>query len=273
MKKLALLFLSLLFLIAVAKKVSALPDNRGTEKAKEKSPAIDQDGEIKAPPEFVAQLPEEKLTRVFFIRFAPGKEPKCNDNGICEKGENWKNCPNDCPKNDEETKTACYDFLAGSKPRWNWIEDYYYGESDLGPISFRATEAWEEPVSKEIFGSGIFGNYQWGVYDYNNALSYGDYDDAGFCPTEEPCVLAVTAIWFRGKNIYEYDILFDTDFFPGDFDLETVVLHEFGHAAGLGDLYDGACIDNVMYGYLGEGEEKTDLREGDIKGIQKLYNY
>lgn len=73
---------------------------------------------------------------------------------------------------------------------------------------------WETASVKDIFEDGIFGNYSWGVYDYTNSINYGDYDDTGMCPTAEPCVLGVTAIWYQGKNIYEYDIVFDTDFFP-----------------------------------------------------------
>lgn len=57
----------------------------------------------------------------------------------------------------------------------------------------------------------------------------------------------------------------------GSFDLDTVVLHELGHAAGLDDLYNTACLNNVMYGYVAEGEVKTVLANGDMAGIQKLY--
>ena len=67
--------------------------------------------------------------------------------------------------------------------------------------------------------------------------------------------------------------MFDTDYFPGtgDFDLDTVVLHEFGHAAGLGDLYNIDCAEEVIYGIY--TDTKTDLGSGDILGIQKLYGY
>ncbi len=63
--------------------------------------------------------------------------------------------------------------------------------------------------------------------------------------------------------------MFDTDYFPGSIDLDTVVLHEFGHGAGLADLYESVCRDEVMYGYY-KGE-KTELQEGDIAGIKILY--
>ena len=66
--------------------------------------------------------------------------------------------------------------------------------------------------------------------------------------------------------------MFDSDFFPGgNFDLDTVALHEFGHAAGLDDLYTSECVDAVMYGYLAPGETRPALGPGDIAGIQVLY--
>ena len=144
------------------------------------------------------------------------------------------------------------------------MENYYYADG-LGTVSAWATQEWDSLTSATIFGSGIGGTYAWGVYDRKNSISFGDYSN--------PDVIAVTAIWFLGKNIYEYDIMFDDDYFPngqeGAYDLETVTLHEFGHAAGLGDLYDSACNQNVMYGYyMGE---KTDFGSGDVAGIQILY--
>lgn len=257
----------------------ALPEVPGIEKAKEKSPAIDEvTRDVVAPPPSVTpfpQLSESELTKIVFIRYAPGKEPVCDNDGICEPRENWKNCSNDCAKGGEEEpppETTCYGFLAGSKPKWNWVEDFVYSDENLAAPSFNAVITWEAPVSGDIFGAGSYDTgYDWGVYDYTNSVNYGDYDDTGMCPTAEPCVIGVTAIWFRAKNIYEYDIMFDTDFFPGNFDLPTVTLHEFGHAAGLDDLYDVACVDNAMYGYLSEGEVKTTLSSGDVTGIQTLY--
>lgn len=209
---------------------------------------------------------EKDLQKVIFIRYAPGKGPTCDNDGLCEPKENWKNCPNDCPKEGEPTptpeETVCYGFLSGAKPKWNWVEGYAYSAADLGQSSALATTIWGEATSATIFGAGVPETYPWGVYDYQNAISYGDYSD--------PNVIAVTAIWFRAKNIYEYDIMFDTNYFSeSNVDLDTVVLHEFGHGAGLNDLYNSVCSDEVMYGYY--TGVKTALSDGDITGIQTLY--
>lgn len=216
----------------------------------------------KGAPEFVPQLTEDQLTKVVFIRYAPEfqKDKLCDNDGVCDADERgW--C-DDCKGGEEppEEPSGCYAFLAGAKPRWNWVEDYYYSNS-LGTVSDWATGAWHGATSATIFGNGIHESYEWGVYDYSNAISYGDYPETG--------VIAVTAIWFRGKNIYEYDIMFDEEYFPDSKDLKTVALHEFGHAAGLGDLYDSVCVDEVMYWQY--TVPKTTLGLGDETGIQTLY--
>jgi len=221
-----------------------------------------------APPKFVPyQPPESQLTKIVFIRYAPGfqKDKSCDNDGVCDPDE--KGWCSDCKGGEETTTTTvpptttCYGFLSGSKPKWNWVEDYYYSDSRLGTTSASATATWDVATSATIFGSGIAETHSWGVYDNKNAITFGNYPEAG--------VIAVTAIWYRGKNIYEYDIMFDTDYFPDTVDLDTVALHEFGHGAGLDDLYDVACEGNVMYWrYTGK---KTTLGSGDEAGIQILY--
>jgi len=218
-------------------------------------------------PDFVPQLSEDKLTKIEFIRYAPGfaKNKPCDYDEVCDVDEGgWcSDCRGDGEVGEEPTDSGCYDFLAGSKPRWAWVEDYYYNSDDLRASSMWATSVWDASTSTRVFGNAYSGSMPWGVYDYVNSISYGDYPESG--------VIGVAAIWYKGKNIYEYDIMFDTDYFPNSnsIDFNTVVLHEFGHAAGMGDLYDTVCSNEVMYGYyMGV---KHDLRTGDIAGMHKLY--
>jgi len=284
-----------------------LPDTEGIDRAQEVGPAI-EGGQVVPPSAYgpFNQPPESKLNKIIFIRYAPGKKPPaasskiCGD-GICAPGETCKKCPQDCcPPTPEPTPvptptdtpvptpeptpaptpeptpvptptptptpaTTCYGFLSGAQPRWQWVENYVYTTGDLALITKWADDSWGNLTSAQIFGYGGRGNLPWGVYDGYNTITFGDYDD--------PNVVAVTAIWYLGSFIYEYDIEFDYDYFPNGqesaYDLETVALHEFGHAAGLADLYNSSCIDNVMYGYY--GGVKTTFGSGDIKGIQILY--
>jgi len=254
MKSFLLLWIMAALLVGLA---FALPSNQGIDIAKEKNPVIGDNGNV--------QLPEKELTKVVFIRYKPGKEPLATcGNGICEPRENWKNCPKDCPKETTTTTTipanTCYGFLSGAKPKWNWVENYYYSNG-LGKVSAWATKTWDDATSATIFGSALPGAGQWGVYDNKNSITFGEYSD--------PNVIAVTALWFNKNIIYEYDIMFDTDYFPGTTDLATVALHEFGHAAGLDDLYKDACDTEVMYGYY-HGID-IDLGSGDLAGIHILY--
>lgn len=146
---------------------------------------------------------------------------------------------------------------------------------------FNSAEEWDSHTSSELFGSySINHNSSWDTSqpDGKNELVFGNYPTSG--------VIAVTQTWgyFSGpmstREIIEFDIMFDTDFAWGDattnsgvMDLQNIATHELGHGVGLADLYDSQYFDETMYGYASYGETyKRDLHDGDIAGIQALYN-
>jgi hypothetical protein len=93
--------------------------------------------------------------------------------------------------------------------------------------------------------------------------------------------LATAYYWsyVPSNEIFECDIVFndnytwstDPDAPFGEYDVESVAVHELGHWLNLADLYDPADSDKVMYGSLGSGEEVRSLHSCDIDGICYIY--
>jgi len=183
--------------------------------------------------------------------------------------------------------SSCYGFLAkGAK--WKTTEPYLINpanaegisESDVVSATSLADAQWDDQVLSDVFGTGsvnYLASYNSGNLDGVNTISFGSVDSAG--------AIAVTNVWgyFSGppqtRELVEWDMLLDeTDFAWGigaadKMDLQNIVTHEIGHSAGMGDLYDGKCNAQTMYGYSTEGEtSKRDLDVGDIKGIKTLYS-
>ena len=166
--------------------------------------------------------------------------------------------------------TTCYK-LAG----WKWSGPITYTINPNYPalidaISLATTE-WGQNTHADLFNDNEQGTYPWGVRDYKNSVSYGDYSTDG--------VIAVTSTWYSRatKTAVESDILFDTDFKwgtedPLSMDIQNIATHEIGHTLGLSDLYTSSCSAVTMYGYSWEGDfEKSSLELPDITGLQKLY--
>lgn len=187
------------------------------------------------------------------------------------------------PKNQEKTKPeTCYK-LFGIK----WISlpaDYIINPSNPNPQDLSedfiisaisaSAETWDDATISELFNDDYEVNYNmwYGVQDYKNVISFGDY------PQEN--VIAVTSYWrsMRTKEIVEFDIMLDTDWVWGDategwaIDLQNIATHELGHGIGLDDIYSTTCSEVTMYGYSNYWEmSKRDLAPADIMGIQKLY--
>lgn len=80
--------------------------------------------------------------------------------------------------------------------------------------------------------------------------------------------MAESDCYYNGKlNWYKSPT--DTGYIPGNYDIQTIALHELGHTLGLGDLYTTAASDEVMYGYY-NGVQWTP-HTGDIAGLLAKY--
>lgn len=138
-----------------------------------------------------------------------------------------------------------------------------------------AAETWDSATSKELFNNTytIDSGAQYGVRDNKNSIVFGSYSNSN--------VIAVTSIWFTryGKQIVEFDMLFNTYFTWGDatvnpavMDLQNIATHELGHGAGLDDIYAVSCSTVTMYGYSDNGDiQKRTLEQPDITGLRAMY--
>lgn len=176
---------------------------------------------------------------------------------------------------------SCYKLMG---PKWKaWPVSYVINPANPQGLSeafvttaiSTSAEAWDAATATELMNDSFSVSYsaQYGIQNYENAVAFGDYPDNG--------VIAVTTVWYTrvGKQIVEFDMLFNTRFSWGDatlnpltMDLDNIGTHEMGHAVGLADLYSTSCAAVTMYGYSGYGETiKRTLEPPDVTGLQKLY--
>jgi len=244
--KIAILFvIAILTISSVAGSMLIPVADRGKERgrAPENSPVIDDDW---------------VLQKATFVHYATSAyTPKERAAPSCYKllGVTWKSFPVSYVINPSNPDGLSEEFVTTA-------------------ISTSA-ETWDAATAKELFNDAYSVNYEvnYGSQDFVNAIAFGDYPNDG--------VIAVTTIWYipRGKQIVEFDVLFNTRFDWGDatadstvMDLQNIATHEIGHGAGLNDIYQTACSEVTMYGYSAYGEtKKRTLEQPDITGIQKIY--
>jgi len=173
---------------------------------------------------------------------------------------------------------TCYKLLGvkwSSLPVSYVINPGSYEKTFVTTAISASAETWDAATSKELFNDVYKTDYSasWGIADGENAYVFGDYPDSR--------VIAVTVIWYTryGKQIVDYDVLFNTHYAWGDatsdqslMDLQNIATHETGHGVGLNDIYSTSCSIVTMYGYSIYGEtQKRDLEQPDITGLQKMY--
>jgi len=182
--------------------------------------------------------------------------------------------------------TTCYAFLgkySRTLSKWNTLPvSYVINPTDSGlnqdfviNAIQASAETWDAATSAELFNNSytIDNTVIWGVQDFKNALTWGDYPQTN--------VIAVTRYWIDSatKSIVEFDIMFDNDFHWGDaavnhslMDVQNIATHELGHGIGLSDVYKTPCGNVTMFGYSDNGDiSKRTLEQPDITGLQMLY--
>ncbi len=170
--------------------------------------------------------------------------------------------------------------------KWKTVEDYVLNPVGAPAGTSDAIEAainvWDDEVADSIFGTLSTGN------DVVVLANVDGKNVIEFAPLNDSQAIAVTYVWGyynappKFREIVEVDMIFNTDGWltwgtvagsvTDVYDILNIAVHEWGHAAGMGDLYDNSASLETMFGYSGPGDTiKRDLYYGDIAGIKNLY--
>lgn len=146
-----------------------------------------------------------------------------------------------------------------------------YGFSVSAVVTAIKTSAdtWDKETKAPVFSYQVTTTKSAGKRDNYNVVAWGAYRTG---------VIAVTYIWYSGSQILETDIMLNTFYkwsLSGEsrkMDVQNIMTHEFGHWAGLADLYNDVDYWLTMYGYSAYGETyKRTLGLGDINGLEYWY--
>jgi hypothetical protein len=168
--------------------------------------------------------------------------------------------------------------------RFHWFTSAEYWVNPAGATGFTSSEivtlvkasakTWDDETSKAVFTyKGVDTTITAGVKDGKNTVDWGPYSNG---------VIAVTMIWSVGDTIIETDLRMNTIYqwsisaegsgVSGKMDIQSILTHEFGHWAGLKDLYKNPDYWLTMYGYANYGQTwKQSLGQGDINGLTAVY--
>jgi hypothetical protein len=136
-----------------------------------------------------------------------------------------------------------------------------------------STFTWDKETNAAVFAYQGETSAAAGTRDSKNTVDWGTYTNG---------VIAVTMIWSRGYQILETDLRMNTIYawsissegngVSGKMDMQSILTHEFGHWAGLKELYKNADYWLTMYGYGDYDQTWTQsLCQGDINGLIAVY--
>jgi len=148
---------------------------------------------------------------------------------------------------------------------------YGFTETQVENAITTSAGTWDDETQAEVFSYAGPTDRISGKLDGFNVIDWGRYRNG---------VIAVTMIWTYTAtgDIAEVDMKLNTRYAwsltsqPNKMDVQNIVTHEFGHWAGLGDLYNAEDALLTMYGYSGYGVTyQRDLGYGDQLGIRAVY--
>jgi hypothetical protein len=121
---------------------------------------------------------------------------------------------------------------------------------------------------------GTIATTAYGINDGINLICSGSFD-AGYEST-----LALNTFYYNTQTgfLLDSDIKFNsaftwaTDGSAGAYDIQSIGLHELGHALSLDDLYNAGQESQTMYYRFSKGQIKRSLTQDDKDGITYLYS-
>ena len=168
----------------------------------------------------------------------------------------------------------------GAEIKWPVASANFYINASGGPSGAleavkAALQTWTD-VSTSNFNfvySGETSSTAYGQNDGTNIVCFGALG-SGYEST-----IALNTYWASVSlgTLVDSDIKlntvfsFATDSSAGAYDVQSIALHELGHALSLADLYNTSDSAKVMYGYGSLGEVKRVLDQDDKDGITYLY--
>lgn len=136
----------------------------------------------------------------------------------------------------------------------------------------RAAETWGKDQSQIRFQFRFDGSTDRDVANYQDGVQSVYFNASG--QGQDSTTLATTFHWSRGAELIHFDMVFNGRHDWSDnpnrwqYDLESVCLHEFGHALGLDHSQDWRA---VMYPSTRPGTTRRALHQDDLSGASQLY--
>ncbi len=168
---------------------------------------------------------------------------------------------------------------SGKEMKWPVPSASYFLNPEHGPAgAVEAIQAgmktWTDvPTASFVFvDAGTTTSSAHGKNDGRNIVTFARMGSNG--------TLAENTFWYSTGTgeLLDSDIRFNTCYSwsasgsPGDYDVQNIATHEFGHSLSLDDLYDDADAEKTLYGYSALGEtKKRTLDPDDVAGIVHLY--